>query len=85
MQQRPRGLQIRIKQNAKEAKVELRNRALAFAWLQLQRKRAKPGQKGKSCGVALAHKRQNLRTGQLYGHNRENFISIGKCKNKKKK
>jgi hypothetical protein len=34
--------------NAKEAKVELRKRALAFAWLQLQRKRAKPGQKGKS-------------------------------------
>jgi hypothetical protein len=27
---------------------ELRKRALAFAWLQLQRKRAKPGQKGKS-------------------------------------
>src|ERR1700679_206285 len=45
---RPRGLQIRIKQNATEAKVELRKRALAFAWLQLQRKRAKPGQKGKS-------------------------------------
>jgi hypothetical protein len=41
-------LQIRIKTNAKEAKVELRKRALAFAWLQLQRKRAKPGQKGKS-------------------------------------
>jgi hypothetical protein len=67
---RPRGLQIRIKTNAKEAKLhfisdvlifslcleapfaspafELRKRALAFAWLQLQRKRAKPGQKGKS-------------------------------------
>jgi hypothetical protein len=36
------------KKNAKEAKVELRKRALAFAWLQQQRKRAKPGQKGKS-------------------------------------